>query len=86
MMEAMPMTDAMSTMEAMPMTDAMSAECIPWYRARHEQYHQYPENYQPLPSHSCCFVFVVHDASLSRPSYSGLVVRTIPQPRRLSEN
>jgi len=73
--EDTPMTEATPMPEARPTT-----ECIPRYRAGHEQYHQYPEDCQPLPSHRCCFVLAVHDVSLSCLSYSGPVVRTLPQP------
>ncbi len=77
--EDTPMTEAMTMVEAMPVMEAMPTECIPWHRAHHEQYHQYPEARQPLPSPSCCFVLAVHDVSLSCLSYSGPVVRTLPQ-------
>ena len=77
--EDTPMTEAMPMMEAMPTMGAMPTECIPWDWAHHEQYHQYPEDCQPLPSHRCCFVLAVHDVSLSCLPYSGPVVRTLPQ-------
>jgi len=80
MTEATPMPEARPMPEANPMPEARpTTECIPWHRAHHEQYHQYPEACQPLPSPSCCFVLAVHDVSLSCLSYSGPVVRTLPQ-------
>ena len=68
MAEAVPaMAEAMATMPAA--ASAMPAAVstpprVPWYRAHHEQGHQQPEQYHPLPPHARGLVPVVHHAPL----------------------